>query len=107
MEGINGAESSTGLRTTSDQISLRRVDFNDGVSVLETQVLTGGIIDPNTGFRFEPDLAVKRNLVSKVFIDELSGITPALVEGTDKDTLTSMLEHDKVCRHVTQSVLSK
>lgn len=97
MEAITGAESSTGLRTTSDQIALRRIDFNDGVSVLETQVNTGGIIDPNTGFRFDTEMAIKRNLVSKVFIDELSVITPPLMDGTDKDTFTSMLKHDTVC----------
>ena len=87
------------VRTTSDEISLRRLDFDHGINILETQMNTGGIIDPETGLRFDVETAIKRNLVSKVFVEEIKdgSILKELVYGHGvPDTLSSSLEHDKV-----------
>ena len=52
-------------------IELQKLHINQGMKFLEVQLMTGGIIDPRSGFRKPIDQALREGLISKYIKEEI------------------------------------
>ena len=59
------------VKPTMAMIELQKLHINQGMKFLEVQLMTGGIIDPRSGFRKPIDQALREGLISKYIKEEI------------------------------------